>query len=193
MTAAIDVLTVPAPSPAVQLELVLDLIVARISSDANPRRFLECYREFMSGIQWTSKSTMDEIGGRYAQAYSQHYVPLMSRHEHILEHYLVNYAHRTLFPYGLPESNERLRDPRVPSPFAAQYMLLVAYYAITKALLIGMAGFHQSAFSVEHVIKLIQSCTKTFEHSATYPGLVIRMLADKAMTTPASLCVLIQN
>ena len=186
-------LTNPAPSPAVQLELVLDLIVARISSDSNPRRFLECYREFMSGIQWTSKSTMDEIGGRYAEAYSRYYVPLMSRHEHILEHYLVNYAHRTLFPYGLPESNERLRDARVPSPFAAQYMLLVAYYAITKALLIGMAGFHQSAFGVDHVIKLVQSCTKTFEHSATYPGQVIKMLADKAMTTPASLSVLIQE
>lgn len=183
----------PTHPPAVQLELVLELIVARISSDASSRRFLECYREFMSGIQWTSKSTMDEIGGRYAEAHSQYYVPFMSRHEHILEHYLVNYAHRTLFPFGLPESNQRLSDDRVPSPVAAQYMLMVAHYAITKTLLIGLAGFHKSAFGVDHVIKLIQSCTKTFEHSATYPGQAIKMLADKAMTTPASLYVLIQN
>jgi lysine-N-methylase len=183
----------PGHSPPAQLELVLDLIVARISSDSNPRRFLECYREFMSGIQWTSKSTMDEIGGHYAEAYSQHYVPLMSRHEHILEHYLVNYAHRTLFPFGLPESNQRLHDERVPSPIAAQYMLMVAHYAVTRTLLIGMAGFHKSAFSVDQVIKLIQSCTKTFEHSTAYPGQAIGMLADKAMTTPTSLCVLIQN
>ena len=153
--------------PAAQLEVVLELIVARISSDSNSRRFLECYREFMSGIQWTSKSTMDEIGSHYAEAYSQHYVPFMSRHEHILEHYLVNYAHRTLFPFGLPESNQRLYDQRVPSPFAAQYMLLIAHYAITKTLLIGMAGFHKSAFGVDHVIKLVQSCTKTFEHSTS--------------------------
>ena len=183
----------PAHPPAVQLEAVLELIVARISSDSNSRRFLDCYREFMSGIQWTSKSTMDEIGGRYAEAYSQYYVPFMSQHEHILEHYLVNYAHRTLFPFGLPESNQRLANDRVPSPIAAQYMLMTAHYAITKTLLIGMAGFHKSAFGVDHVIKLIQSCAKTFEHSATYPGQVIKMLADKAMTTPASLCVLMQN
>jgi lysine-N-methylase len=180
-------------SAAAQLELVLDLIVARISSGSNPRRFLECYQEFMSGIQWTSKSTMDEIGARCAEARSQQYVPFMSRHEHLLEHYLVNYAHRTLFPFGLPESNQRLADDRLPSPIAGQYMLMIAHYAITKTLLIGMAGFHKSAFGVEHVIKLIQSCTKTFEHSTTYPGQVIRMLADKAMTTPASLWVLIQN
>jgi len=179
--------------PAAQLEIALELIVARISSDSNPRRFLECYREFMSGIQWTSKSTMDEIGSHYAEAHSQHYAPFMSRHEHILEHYLVNYAHRTLFPLGLPESNQRLYDERVRSPFAAQYMLMIAHYAITKTLLIGMAGFHKSAFGVDHVIKLIQSCTKTFEHSLTYPGQVIRMLADKNMTSPESLCVLIQN
>jgi lysine-N-methylase len=180
-------------SPAVQLEAVLELIVARISSDASSRRFLECYREFMSGIQWTSKSTMDEIGRRYAEAYSQYYVPFMSRHEHIIEHYLVNYAHRTLFPFGLPESNQRLGNDRVPSPIAAQYMLMTAHYAITRTLLIGMAGFHKSAFGVDQVIKLIQSCTKTFEHSTTYPGQVIKMLADKAMTTPTSLCVLMQN
>src|ERR1700730_15042792 len=141
----------------------------------------------MSGIQWTSKSTMDDIGGRYAEAYSQHYLPFMSRHEHILEHYLVNYAHRTLFPFGLPESNQRLRDDRVPSPVAAQYMLMIASYAITQTLLIGVAGFHKSAFGVDHVIKLIQSCNKTFEHSLTFPGQAIQMLAGKTMTTPASL------
>ena len=182
-----------AANPAAQLEVVLELIVARISSDFNPRRFLECYREFMNGIQWTSKSTMDEIGSRYTEAYSQYYVPLMSRHEHILEHYLVNYAHRTLFPFGLPESNQRLHNDRVPSPIAAQYMLMIAYYAITQTLLIGMAGFHKSAFDVDHVIKLIQSSTKTFEHSLTFPGQVIQMLAGKNMTTSASLCVVIQN
>jgi len=147
----------------------------------------------MSGIQWTSKSTMDEIGSRYAEAHSQYYVPFMGRHEHILEHYLVNYAHRTLFPFGLPESNQRLSDDRVLAPIAAQYMLMIAQYAVTRTLLIGMAAFHKSAFGVDTVIKLLQSCAKTFEHSTTYPGQVIRLLADKTFITPTSLCVLIQE
>jgi lysine-N-methylase len=181
------------PQPGAQLEIVLELMVARISSEANPRRFLECYQEFIHGLQWTSKSTADELAASYGQAFSQHYMPLMNQHEHIFEHYLVNYAYRTLFPFGLPDSNLRLRNDRVGSPLAAQYMLLVAYYAIVKTLLIGMAGFHKSAFSVDHVIKLIQSCAKTFEHSLTYPGQVIEMLAGKSMTTAESLCVLIRN
>jgi lysine-N-methylase len=136
---------------------------------------------------------MDEIGCRYAEAYVQYYVPFMSQHEHILEHYLVNYAHRTLFPMGMPESNRRLSNDRVSSIIAAQFMLMAAYFAITQTLLIGMAGFHKTAFCAGHVVKLIQSSTKTFEHSLTYPGRVIQMLADKNMTTPASLCVLIRN
>jgi len=37
---------------------VLELIVARVTSDVNPPRFLDYYKEFMDGIQWTSKSTM---------------------------------------------------------------------------------------------------------------------------------------
>ena len=177
-------------NPADQLEIVLDLIVARISSDSNPRRFLECYQEFMNGLEWTTQSTMDEIASRYGQACSQYYLPFMRRHEHILENHLVNYVHRTLFPLGTPESNQRLHNDRVPSPIAAQYMLLVAYYAITRSLLIGMAGFHKSAFAVGHVIKAIQSCTKTFEHSVTYPGRAIEILAEKKMTTAASLSFL---
>jgi lysine-N-methylase len=179
--------------PGVQLEAVLELMMARISSEANPRRFLECYQEFIHGLQWTAKSTAEELASRYQEAYSQPYVSLMSRHEHIFEHYLVNYAYRTLFPFGLAESNLRLRNDRVGSPIAAQYMLLVAYYSIVKTLLIGMAGFHKTAFNLDHVIKLIQSCAKTFEHSLTYPGQVIEMLAEKSMTTPGSLCVLIRN
>lgn len=179
--------------PKLQLETVLDLIVARITSDANPRRFLECYKEFMEGIQWTSKSTLSEMGDRYSKAFSEHYAPFIATNEHMLENYLVNYAHRTLFPFGVPESNHRLRDPRVPSLVTARYMLMVGYYAITQTLLIGTAGFHKRAFGASHALKAIQSCTKTFEHSTNYPTRLLGMLAEKGMTTPASLSVLTRN
>jgi hypothetical protein len=56
-----------------------------------------------------------------------------------------------------------------------------------------MAGFHREAFGLGQVIKLIQSSTKTFEHSLTFPGQVIQLLAEKGMTTPAKLFVLIRN
>jgi hypothetical protein len=62
-----------------------------------------------------------------------------------------------------------------------------------QILLIGVACFHKAAFGADHVIKVIQSGTKIFEHSLTHPGRVIQVLADKGMTTPASLCALIRN
>jgi lysine-N-methylase len=176
-----------------QLETVVELILDRIGSDSTSPRFLDCYREFMEGIRWTAISTLDEIANRHREAYSQHYAGFMSRHEYILEHYLVNYAYRTLFPLGLPESNQRLRNRQAPSPIAGRYMLMTAYFGITQAVLIGMAAFHKSEFGSSQVIRLIQSCSKTFEHSVTYPGRVVETLARKAMTTPESLCVLIRN
>ena len=160
----------PDADAVTQLEAVLELIVARIGADHNPRRFLECYQEFMSALRWTAQSTMDQIAARYAEAYSQYYVPFMSRHEYILEHYLVNYVCKTLFPYGLPESNARLRNQRVPSLIRAQYMLMAACFAIIRTLLIGMAGFHKSAFGTDQVIKLVQSCTKPSSTAPPFRG-----------------------
>jgi lysine-N-methylase len=192
-----DVLNKSVANPTAQLEGVLDLIAAGISPDFNPRRFLECYQEFINGIQWTAQSTIEEIGMRFAETRAQHYAVFMNRYEHIMEHYLVNYAYKTLFPFGLPESNRRLRHDRVPSlivaQYAAQYMMMVVHYAVTRAMLIGMAGFHKSNFGVDHVIRAIQSCAKTFEHSVTFPGLAMEILANKRMTTPASLWVLVQD
>jgi hypothetical protein len=94
----------------------------------------------------------------------------MTRNEHILEHYLVTYVHSTLFPFGTPESNQRLRHDRVPQLIAARHMWMVAGYAITQTLLVGNAGFHKSGFGAGHVLKAIQSCAKTFEHSMTHPA-----------------------
>jgi lysine-N-methylase len=175
------------PDPGAQVEILSDLLVVRLNGDPCPRRFLECYQEFINGLQWTAESTMHEVGVRYAEAYSRYYAPFMSRHGHILENFLVSYVHRTLFPLGTPESNERLRNARAPSPVAAQYMLLAAHFAIVKGLLIGMAAFHQSALDTGHVVKLIQSCSKTFEHSVTYPASALDILTSSSLNT------LIQN
>jgi lysine-N-methylase len=166
------------PDPAAEVEILSDLLVARLTSDPCPRRFLECYQEFISGLQWTGESTMGEIGSRYNEACWRYYAPFMNRHEHILENYLVSYVHRTLFPLGVAESNQRLRN----IPGASQYALLVAHYALVKGLLIGMAGFHRSGFDASHVVKLIQSCAKTFEHSVTFPARAVEILAGENLS-----------
>jgi lysine-N-methylase len=128
--------------PAAQLELILELIVGRLGSDFTPPRFLACYQEFMQGIDWTAESSMDDIGRRYAAAHAQYYAPFMSQHEYMLEHYLVNYVHRTLFPLGPQESNRDLSVHHMAQSIRDQYLLLIVYYAIIQTVLIGVAGFH---------------------------------------------------
>jgi lysine-N-methylase len=182
-----------AASAQFQLETVLELIVARISSDYNPPSFLACYQQFIDGLQWTPQSSLEDLGARYTEAYATYYLPYMSQHEYVLENYLVNYAHRTLFPLGLPERNRRLAPGHALSSLTAQYMLMIVHFSITQTLLIGFAGFHKQAFGAAEVLRMIQTSSKTFEHSLTYPAKVIEMLLERKITTPGSLSLLTRN
>jgi lysine-N-methylase len=175
------------------LELVLELIVGRIGSDYTPPRFLACYQEFMQGVEWTAESSMEDIGRRYAAVYSQYYAPFMTRHEHMLEHYLVSYVFRTLFPLGPQESNRDLSVHHIAQSVRDQCLLLLVHYAIIQTVLIGLAGLHRDGFGEDHVIRVMQSFTKSFEHSLSFPGRALQLLADKGINTCASMAILLRN
>jgi lysine-N-methylase len=179
--------------PAMQLETVVELIVGRIGSDYTSPRFLECYKQFMLGLEWTAQSTMEDIGSRYATVYSEYYTPFMAQHEYMLEHYLVNYVHSSLFPFGPQESTQNLGAPQVVNSISKRYMLMAAYYVIIKTVLIGMAGVHRKEFSREHVIKLVQSCAKTFEHSVAFPARAFEILRNHGIENCVSMALVIQN
>ena len=176
--------------PAVQLEVGVQLIIDRIGSDFTSLRFRECYQEFMQGLQWTAESSMQALGARYASAYSEYYAPFMRQHEYMLEHYLVNYAHGRLFPFGAQETTQNLRGP---SSIREQYMLMAIYYGIINTVLIGLAALYKSEFNAAHVIKVIQSCAKTFEHSVAFPARALKIVSNHGMQTCLSMAVLLQN
>jgi lysine-N-methylase len=188
-----DLLSQSIAQPETQLEIVVELIVHRITSDFTPRRYLECYEEFMKGIEWGPESTMAEIGSRYAEAYRQYYAPFMDQHEYIMERFLVNYVYKTLFPLGPQESTHKLSLFRKNCSIATQYILMALHYAAVKAVLIGMSAYHKSDFGTNHLIKLIQSYAKSFEHSTAYPPRAVEILAEKGMKNAASMAVLIKN
>lgn len=181
------------PRPAEQLELILELIVGRIGSDFTPPRFLSCYQEFMQGIEWKTDSSMDDIGRQYAAAYAQHYASFIARHEYMLENYLVNYVHRTLFPLAPQESNRELDAHPASDSIRDQCLRMLAYYGIIQTVLIGAAGFHKTELTPGHAIKVIQSFTKAFEHSLTFPERTRRTLAEKGVNTCAGLAMLLRN
>jgi lysine-N-methylase len=188
-----DLLSQSIAQPETQLEIVVELIVHRITTDFTPRRFLECYEEFMHGIEWGPESTMAEIGTRYAEAYRQYYAPFMGQYEYVMERFLANYVYKTLFPLGPQESTHKLSLFRKNSSISTQYILMVLHYAAVKAVLIGMSAYHKSDFGTNQLIKLIQSYAKSFEHSTAYAPRAIEILAEKGMKNAASMAVLIQN
>jgi lysine-N-methylase len=170
------------PQPAAQLGIVLELIVGRIGSDFTPARFADCYRRFMQGIDWTESSSMTYIGRRYAKAFSQYFAPFLSQHEYMLEHFLVSYIHRTLFPLGQQERS--IRD---------HCMLLIAHYAVIQTILIGLASFYRADFNTGHAIQVIQSSTKTFGHSLTFPAQALKIVAEHKIESCARLAMLMRN
>ena len=77
---------------------------------------------------------------------AQYYEPFMSRHEYMLEHYLVSYVHRTLFPLGPQESTRDLSIHHIANTIRDQCLLMMVHYAIIQTLLIGVAAFYKEQF-----------------------------------------------
>lgn len=179
--------------PATQLATALELLVARLQLDYTSPRYMDLYRDFADGLGLKMQSATPELGSRYAEVYRRDYAPFMERHEYILENYLVAYAFRTLLPFGLPSVNRLLNLPKAGRGPLAQFMLMGSYFSLSKTLMIGLAGKHKADFSTEHIVRSIQSISKTMEHCETYPIRLLEILTSKGIRDSVGMAVLIQN
>ena len=176
-----------------RFETVVELVLARIGSDATTRRFLDCYQAFMAGMHWTGESTMDQLAASLDAAFAGPFQAFRSQHEYMLEHYLVAYVFRSLFPFGSESVNRKLAEHQFEHSITRQYQLMVVDFVVIEALLAGLAAFYGDAFGVPAALKLIQSATKTFEHSLSYPGKALDLLNKKGMLDCASMSMLIRD
>jgi lysine-N-methylase len=183
-------LSMPAPG---RFETVVELILARIGSDSTSRRFLDCYQSFMAGLHWTKDSTMEELAARLDAAFAGPYAVFLAQHQHMLEHYLVSYVFRSLFPFGSQSLNRKLAEYRFAHSISRHYQLMVVDFVVIETLLAGLAAFHGARFGVPEALKLIQSATKTFEHSLSYPGKALDLLIEKGIDGCASMSMLIRD
>lgn len=165
----------------VQMQLMKEVADERVFSGVNSKRFMECFAEFLHGIQYIAGAATEEIGQRYAEAHDKYYQPFIENHEYILENYLVNYVFKNLFPVS---GEKHIFD---------NYVMLIVHYAMIKLLLIGMAGFHKENFSTGHVIKLIQSFSKTVEHNNAYLKRVFDLLKANKFNTMPYMAILTKN
>ena len=179
--------------PAGQLSTVLDLMTARLRLDYTSPRYRDVCREFADGLQLKSGATWEDAGSRYSDAHRSYYAPFMETHEYMLEHYLVAYAFKTLFPFGLPSVNRILDLDKSPNRFVNQYLLMASYFSVARAVMVGLAARHKSGFSPEHVVRCIQSISKTLEHCEPYPLRVLEILGSRGIKDYTRMAVLTQE
>lgn len=171
-----------------QLDMVLRLsALCRERSYTSPR-FIECVKVFTQGIGNGPSATMEDLVAHYAAAHKQYYAPFFRQHPHILENYLINTIIRRLFPFGhdkgkIPDATQMTKE----------FALLVTQFALIKGLLIGVAGFHKQAFSVEHVLHTVQSASKHFEHHPEFLSQMHALLTEAQLNDTRGLSILIRN
>ncbi len=173
-----------------QLKIVLELIVKRVRLDYTPQRYLDLYKDFARGLGIDKSSTWAAMGARYAAAERDYYTPFMAAQPDLLGRYLACYSYKTMFPVGSPLIHRLLGRAGAVNPLPAQFQLMVAHYAVIRAVLIGLAAWHKSAFSTKLAIETIQACSRTLEHCMTYPQEVIRILQERGMTRPSDALLL---
>lgn len=131
---------------------------------------------------------MESLTNHYTLAHDQFYSPFFDSHPHILENYLINTIIRCQFPLG-PEA---MRSGTPPS-MEREYLTLTAQFALMKGLLIGVAGYHREAFSVDHVVHTAQAASKHFEHHAEFLTDAYALLSACQMDNLQGAIILLRN
>lgn len=88
----------------------------------------------------------------------------MDQHPYVLENYVTNHIFKNHYPFTHPR--DRYPDLQREQPDAeVGHLVLSVHLALIHTLLVGIAGHYREAFDSFHVIKLVQSLARTFEHS----------------------------
>ena len=149
--------------PDQQLQLVVELLRIRVRQPPVPMRFIECVQDFEFGLGCGTVPS-EQVPQAYVESYRRYYRPLMEQHPHLLENYVINFVFKNNFPFGRPKSPGA--EPSTEATNAeSEQLALCVHAAVTQTLLIGMAARYREGFDCTHVVKLVQSMAKTFEHS----------------------------
>jgi lysine-N-methylase len=151
-------------------------------------RFAECRSAFFEGIGHDGTVTLECQNAAYASAYERFYAPFFLKHPHMLENLLVNMIISRVFPFG-----PSLFEPETMLEPARQFALLATEFALIKGLLIGIASYHQEAFSVEHVVQTVQVVVKHFEHNSGFVPWSLQLLSCKGLDNAHGLTMLLRN
>ena len=175
--------------PSAQLDAVLRLAGLMGKRSIITPRFVECLNAFKTGIGYGPTATnLEALTAGYKTAHDRFFAPFFERHPHILENYLINTILRCRFPFGPDERN----GDGVHSA-TREFTTLIAHFSLMRGLLIGVAGAHRRDFSAAHVVQLVQSASKHFDHHPEFPKLAHDLLVKLGMDGLNGAALLIRN
>ncbi len=166
--------------PAIQMQLLVEIVALRNSSGSFSPRYLECYESFLRGLGHSDPIDMTALVERYAQASVEYYQPFMQTHEHILENYFVNLAFRGLFPFT---------DGK---PVFDNYIKLALQYALLKMLLVGIAADEEN-FSENSVVRLVYTFSRAVDHHSKFLDDVLARLKNNNMDTMPYISIILKS
>jgi lysine-N-methylase len=166
---------------AVQVFLLKQLVDMRIKIGKMHNRFAEYFNQFLDGIAYDEEKNIEEIAEKYTAVHKQYFQPFEDKHGYIFENYLVNYVFKNLFPFG--NGHDVFRE----------YILMVVHFGLIKMLMIGMSGYYKESFGVEHAVNLIQSFSRTIEHSQFFLDGILSLLYQNGYASLGYMTVFIRN
>jgi len=172
---------------AAQLDVVLRLAGLMLHKSNIRPRFVECVQAFTAGIGNGPGATLESLAAHYAHAHDRFYAPFFDRQPHIMENLIVNTILQHQFPFG----REAMRSGVQPD-MAREFALLAVQFALTRGLLIGVAGFHGAAFSAGHAVFTVQAASKHFEHHPEFLSMAHALLVESNMNGARGLAILLR-
>ena len=174
--------------PGLKLSVFLKLTKARIEDEATRPRFLEIAKLFVEGSGCVPDVTLQEDTTTFVCAEETFHRPFFASAPFILENYLVNYMIQNLFPFGRKDT---IRDQ--PRSIFDEYILMATQFAWLDTLLIGIAGYYKESFGPEHIVKTVQSFSRTVEHNGYILASIVEYIKSLQLDSLQGIALLLRN
>ncbi|WP_327204964.1 flagellin lysine-N-methylase [Paenibacillus sp. Leaf72] len=166
--------------PIFQLQYLNNYLMDILDDTIWNARYRECIHDYKQGMT-RNGSSLEAIAGTYDYSYEHYYKPFMDQHAHVLENFILNHLYSRM-----------LAEMHVNIPVFDSYQMLVAEFAMIKLHLIGIAAHHQQ-LTEELTVKLIQSYTKNYEHTALFLKNILDDFKKQGYHTLGYMSLLIKN
>ncbi len=168
------------PRPAIQLELLKELMDRRFAGGAGASRLKDIYARSLEGIRYSKGAAPEEITGAYRDAHKNYYAPFMEKHQYIFENYLVNHVFMNLFPFS---GYGGLFD---------EYIIMAVHYSMIKMLLIGLGGYYRG-IDTNLAVETVQAYARTIEHSGQYLADSLGLIKKNGYDAVPHMVILLKN